>query len=181
MKLNYYPIRLLCHSLKIFECILANGIRDFIQITINRTGLVKSPRFGITHGEASLSLQYISESKEAFHRVPHKFIWYALWQHLVDNALYLYRYSSRRCPLLTVCLLMDIVTRHSTNLMIHADIFLASHNKPGPKPLVQIYNRMNESNSLTIDSNETLWRWFTHQLNLDEVTFHNRRSLRSTH
>lgn len=95
---NYRPIRLLCHTMKIFERILDQRIREIVRLKINQCGFVKGT--GTTdaifaarqlmekHREKQkpLHLAFLDLEK-AFDRVPHKLIWYALRDHEVPEHL----------------------------------------------------------------------------------------------
>ena len=86
---NYRPIRLLSHTLKIFERVLDARIRECVKITPNQTGF--RPGCGTTdaifalrilaekHREKKLPLHIaFVDLEKAFDRVPHDLIWYSL-------------------------------------------------------------------------------------------------------
>ena len=86
---NYRPIRLLSHTLKIFERVLDARIRECVEITPNQTGF--RPGCGTTdaifalrilaekHREKKLPLHIaFVDLEKAFDRVPHDLIWYSL-------------------------------------------------------------------------------------------------------
>ncbi|EYB87852.1 hypothetical protein Y032_0256g368 [Ancylostoma ceylanicum] len=95
---NYRPIRLLSHSMKIFERIIDRRIRDIIRVSTNQCGFVAN--CGTTdaihaarlliekHREKQkpLHLAFLDLEK-AFDRVPHEAIWYALRWHGVPEEL----------------------------------------------------------------------------------------------
>jgi hypothetical protein len=81
---NYRPIRLLSHTMKIFERVIDRRIRDTVQLTSNQCGFVKKcgtiDRLLIEkHREKQqpLHLAFLDLEK-AFDRVPHDVIWFAL-------------------------------------------------------------------------------------------------------
>ncbi|EYC44370.1 hypothetical protein Y032_0463g1909 [Ancylostoma ceylanicum] len=86
---NYRPIRLLSHTMKIFERIIDRRIREIVQLSSNQCGFV--PGCGTTDAihAARLLIEKHREKKKplhlafldlekAFDRVPHEVIWYAL-------------------------------------------------------------------------------------------------------
>lgn len=86
---NYRPIRLLSHTLKIFERVLDKRIRGCVEITPNQTGF--RPGCGTTdaifalrtlaekHREKKLPLHVaFVDLEKAFDRVPHELIWFSL-------------------------------------------------------------------------------------------------------
>lgn len=87
--LNYRPIRLLCHAMKIFEQILDASLRPFVTITPNQCGFIRScGTTDVIHAAWLLLEKYREKNRSlhmafvdletAFNRVPHKFIWHAL-------------------------------------------------------------------------------------------------------
>uniref|UniRef100_A0A914WEF4 Reverse transcriptase domain-containing protein n=1 Tax=Plectus sambesii TaxID=2011161 RepID=A0A914WEF4_9BILA len=94
--LNYRPIHLLCHTMKIFKQILDTWIRAIIKITPNQCGFV--PRCGTTdaiHAARLLLEKHREKNKtvhtafldleKAFDRVLHELIWHALRSHGVPE------------------------------------------------------------------------------------------------
>lgn len=114
---NYRPIRLLCHTMKIFERILDNRLRQIITITPNQCGFVKGRGTTDAMHAARLLLEKHRERnttihmafldlEKAFDRVPHDLIWLALRSHGVPEAYIqwirlVYRgvSSAVRCPM----------------------------------------------------------------------------------
>uniref|UniRef100_A0A914WDC8 Reverse transcriptase domain-containing protein n=1 Tax=Plectus sambesii TaxID=2011161 RepID=A0A914WDC8_9BILA len=113
---NYRPIRLLCHSMKIFERVLDRRIRSIVTISTNQCGFVKGCGTTDAIHAARLLLEKHREKQKkvhvsfldlekAFDRVPHELIWYALRSHGVPEAyvrwvqlLYTDVSSIIRCP-----------------------------------------------------------------------------------
>uniref|UniRef100_W5NL76 ribonuclease H n=1 Tax=Lepisosteus oculatus TaxID=7918 RepID=W5NL76_LEPOC len=112
---NYRPIRLLCHTMKIFERVLDAQLSTIVDISPNQCGFVKN--CGTTdaiHAARLLMERHHKKRKtihmvfldleKAFDRVPHDLIWLALRQHHVPEAyvswtklLYQKASSSVRC------------------------------------------------------------------------------------
>lgn len=95
---NYRPIRLLSHTLKIFERVIDGRLRNIIQLHSNQCGFVKGR--GTTdaifaarqllekHHEKRKSLHMaFLDLEKAFERVPRQLIWYALRDHGVPELL----------------------------------------------------------------------------------------------
>jgi Reverse transcriptase (RNA-dependent DNA polymerase)/Endonuclease/Exonuclease/phosphatase family len=94
---NYRPIRLLCHSMKIFERIIDARIRNIVTITPNQCGFVKGRGTTDAIHAARLLLEKHREKnktvhmafldlEKAFDRVPHDLIWHSLRSHHVPEA-----------------------------------------------------------------------------------------------
>uniref|UniRef100_A0A7I4Y565 Reverse transcriptase domain-containing protein n=1 Tax=Haemonchus contortus TaxID=6289 RepID=A0A7I4Y565_HAECO len=93
----YRPIRLLSHSMKIFERIVDSRIRDIVELTNNQCGFVA----GCSTIDAIHATRLLEKYREkrrpvhlafldlekAFDRVPRDVIWYALRQHGVPEEL----------------------------------------------------------------------------------------------
>jgi hypothetical protein len=112
---NYRPIRLLCHTMKIFERVLDARLRSIVDISPNQCGFIKN--CGTTdaihaarllmerHREKRKSIHMaFLDLEKAFDRVPHDLIWLALRLHNVPEAyvnwtkiLYQTATSSVRC------------------------------------------------------------------------------------
>ena len=95
---NYRPIRLLSHTMKIFERVLDKRIRDIVNITVNQAGFVKGCGTTDAIHVARLLIEKYREKhrplhvafldlEKAFDRVPHDLIWYALRCHQVPEEL----------------------------------------------------------------------------------------------
>ncbi|EYB89153.1 hypothetical protein Y032_0235g3182 [Ancylostoma ceylanicum] len=95
---NYRPIRLLSHSMKIFERIIGRRNRDIIRLTTDQCGFVAN--CGATdaiHAESLVIEKHREKQKplhlaflnleKAFNRVPHEIIWYALRCHGIPEEL----------------------------------------------------------------------------------------------
>lgn len=113
---NYRPIRLLCHSMKIFERILDGRLRNITEITTNQCGFVKGCGTTDAVHAVRLLMEKHREKKQplhlafldlekAFDRVPHALIWHALRDHGVPEAyvgwvqmMYRNVTSRVRCP-----------------------------------------------------------------------------------
>ncbi|EYC32640.1 hypothetical protein Y032_0002g1011 [Ancylostoma ceylanicum] len=95
---NYRPIRLLSHSMKIFERIIDRRVRDIIRVSTNQCGLVANRGTTDAIHAARLMIEKDCEKQKplhmafldlekAFDRVPHEAIWYALRWHVVPEKL----------------------------------------------------------------------------------------------
>lgn len=95
---NYRPIRLLSHTMKVFERIIDNRIREIVRLSVNQTGFVKNCSTTDAIHAARLLFEKHREKKihlhaafldleKAFDRVPHDLIWFALRQHGVPEEL----------------------------------------------------------------------------------------------
>ena len=93
---NYRPIRLLCHTMKIFEQIINNRIGHIVTITPNQCGFVRgSSTTDAIHAVRLLVERHREKNKsihvafldleKAFDRVPHDLIWHSLRSHLVPE------------------------------------------------------------------------------------------------
>ncbi|EYC11993.1 hypothetical protein Y032_0048g1551 [Ancylostoma ceylanicum] len=95
---NYRPIRLLSHTMKIFERIIDSRIRDIVRLSSNQCGIVSN--CGTTdaihcvrlliekHREKQKSShRAFLDLEKAFDRVPREVIWYALRRHAVPEEL----------------------------------------------------------------------------------------------
>ncbi|VDP04383.1 unnamed protein product [Heligmosomoides polygyrus] len=97
---NYRPIRLLSHSMKIFERIVDGRIRDIVQLSTNQSGFVAgSGTIDAIHAasvpvernrekQKPLHLAFLDlRLEKAFDHVPREVIWYTLRQHGVPEEL----------------------------------------------------------------------------------------------
>ena len=95
---NYRPIRLLSHTMKVFERVLDKQIRDLVQLTTNQAGFVKgcgttgaihTARLLVERHREKLRPLHVAflDLENAFDRVPHELIWHALRQHQVPEEL----------------------------------------------------------------------------------------------
>lgn len=95
---NYRPIRLLSHTMKVFERILDRRLRELVDISRNQCGFVKGCGTTDAIHAARLLLEKHREKnkpihlvfidlEKAFDRVPRDVIWYALRQHGVPEEL----------------------------------------------------------------------------------------------
>lgn len=112
---NYRPIRLLCHTMKIFERIIDARIRAIVEISPNQCGFVKGCGTTDAIHAARLLMERHREKRRAIHvafldlekafdRVPHDLIWLSLRKHKVPEVyvrwikmLYAGATSSVRC------------------------------------------------------------------------------------
>ncbi|XGW06745.1 hypothetical protein V3C99_016790, partial [Haemonchus contortus] len=94
----YRPIRLLSHSMKIFERIVDSRIRDIVELTTNQCGFVAGcSTIDAIHATRLLLEKHREKRRpihlafldleKAFDRVPRDVIWYALRQHGVPEEL----------------------------------------------------------------------------------------------
>jgi hypothetical protein len=93
---NYRPIRLMSHTLKIFERVIDRRLRAQLQITANQCGFVKgASTTDAIHAARLLMEKHREKNKplhaafldleKAFDRVPHEVIWWALRKHNVPE------------------------------------------------------------------------------------------------
>jgi len=93
---NYRPIRLLCHSMKIFERVLDARLRRIITTTPNQCGCVKGSGTSDAIHAVRIMIERQSEKnltvhtsfldlEKAFDWVPHDLIWHALRSHGVPE------------------------------------------------------------------------------------------------
>ncbi|VDO94808.1 unnamed protein product, partial [Heligmosomoides polygyrus] len=106
---NYRPIRLLSHSMKIFERIVDGRIRDIVQLSSNQCGFVAGCGTVDAIHAARLLIEKHREKQrpvhiafldleKAFDRVPREVIWYALRQHNVPEELIEWVRMLYSCP-----------------------------------------------------------------------------------
>uniref|UniRef100_A0A914WXY9 Reverse transcriptase domain-containing protein n=1 Tax=Plectus sambesii TaxID=2011161 RepID=A0A914WXY9_9BILA len=95
---NYRPIRLLSHTMKIFERIIDSRIRTIVQLSVNQCGFVKRcGTIDAIHAARLLFERHREKAKQlhtafldlekAFDRVPHSLIWYSLRKRSVPEEL----------------------------------------------------------------------------------------------
>uniref|UniRef100_A0A7I4YN09 Reverse transcriptase domain-containing protein n=1 Tax=Haemonchus contortus TaxID=6289 RepID=A0A7I4YN09_HAECO len=95
---RYRPIRLLSHSMKIFERIVDSRIRDIVELTTNQSGFVSGcSTIDATHATRLLLEKHREKRRpvhlafldleKAFDRDPRDVVWYALRQHGVPEEL----------------------------------------------------------------------------------------------
>ncbi|EYC33056.1 hypothetical protein Y032_0002g578 [Ancylostoma ceylanicum] len=95
---DYRPIRLLFHSMNVFEHVLDRHIRDIVSLLTNQYGFVaKRSTTDAIHAVRLLIEKHREKQKalhiafldleKAFDRVPHELIWYALRKHAVPEEL----------------------------------------------------------------------------------------------
>ena len=93
---TYRPIRLLCHTMKIFERVIDARIRSIVEVTPNQCGFVKgSGTINAIHAVRLLMERHLEKRipihfafldlEKAFDRIPHGLTWYALRQHDVPE------------------------------------------------------------------------------------------------
>ncbi|EYC40844.1 hypothetical protein Y032_0594g424 [Ancylostoma ceylanicum] len=95
---NYRPIRLLPHTMKIFERIVDRRIREIVELSSNQCGFVKNcSTTNAIHAARLLVEKHLEKNaplhvafldlEKAFDRVPHEVIWYSLRIHGVPEEL----------------------------------------------------------------------------------------------
>jgi len=93
---TYRPIRLMSHTLKIFERVIDRRLREIVKISENQCGFVKGAGTTDAIHAARLVLEKHREKnnpvhvafldlEKAFDRVPHEVIWWALRKHQVSE------------------------------------------------------------------------------------------------
>ncbi|EYC10880.1 hypothetical protein Y032_0053g2350 [Ancylostoma ceylanicum] len=93
---TYRPIRLLCHTMKIFERILDSRLRDIVEVSRNQCGFVKKcSTTDAIHAVRLLTEKHREKKKtvhlafldleKAFDRVPRELIWLSLRAHGVPE------------------------------------------------------------------------------------------------
>ncbi|VDP11736.1 unnamed protein product [Heligmosomoides polygyrus] len=106
---NYRPIRLLSHSMKIFERILDSRIREIVKLSSNQCGFVAGcGTIDAIHAARLLVEKHREKQRpvhlafldleKAFDRVPREVIWYALRQHGVPEELVEWVRMLYSCP-----------------------------------------------------------------------------------
>uniref|UniRef100_A0A914X3M2 Reverse transcriptase domain-containing protein n=1 Tax=Plectus sambesii TaxID=2011161 RepID=A0A914X3M2_9BILA len=106
---NYQPIRLLSHTMKIFERIIDSRIRTIVQLSINQCGFVKRcGTIDAIHAARLLFERHSEKTKQlhtafldldkAFDRVPHSLIWYSLRKRSVPEELVSWVQLLYQCP-----------------------------------------------------------------------------------
>ncbi|KAK6761268.1 hypothetical protein RB195_022361 [Necator americanus] len=93
---SYRPIRLLCHTMKVFERILEARLRKIVSVSLNQCGFVKdcstidaihAVRILLEkHREKNRSVHLASlDLEKAFDRVPHELLWMSMRSHRVPE------------------------------------------------------------------------------------------------
>ncbi|KAK6763040.1 hypothetical protein RB195_023658 [Necator americanus] len=93
---SYRPIRLLCHTMKVFERVLEARLRKIVSVSLNQCGFVKDcSTIDATHAvrillekhrekNHSVHLAFLDLEK-AFDRVPHELLWMSMRSHRVPD------------------------------------------------------------------------------------------------
>ncbi|KAK6735583.1 hypothetical protein RB195_018663 [Necator americanus] len=92
---SYRPIRLLCHTMKIFERVLEARLRKIVSVSLNQCGFVKDCSTIAVHAvriflekhrkkNRSVHLAFLDLEK-AFDRVPHELLWMSMRSHRVPE------------------------------------------------------------------------------------------------
>ncbi|KAK6763221.1 hypothetical protein RB195_023798 [Necator americanus] len=93
---SYRPIRLLCHTMKVFERVLEARLRKIVSVSLNQCGFVKdcSTMDAIhavrilleKHREKNRSVHLaFLDLEKAFDRVPHELLWMSMRSHRVPE------------------------------------------------------------------------------------------------
>ncbi|KAK6737186.1 hypothetical protein RB195_019713 [Necator americanus] len=92
---SYRPIRLLCHTMKIFERVLEARLRKIVSFSLNQCGFVKdcstmdaihAARILEKHREKNRSVHLaFLDLEKAFDRVPHELLWMSMRSHRVPE------------------------------------------------------------------------------------------------
>ncbi|KAK6735072.1 hypothetical protein RB195_018332 [Necator americanus] len=93
---SYRPIRLLCHTIKVFERVLEARLRKIVSVSLNQCGFVKDcSTIDAIHAvrillekhrekNRSVHLAFLDLEK-AFDRVPHELLWMSMRSHRVPE------------------------------------------------------------------------------------------------
>ncbi|ETN68607.1 reverse transcriptase [Necator americanus] len=92
----YRPIRLLCHTMKVFERVLEARLREIVSVSLNQCGFVKdcstvdaihAVRILLEkHREKNRSVHLaFLDLEKAFDRVPHELLWMSMRSHRVPE------------------------------------------------------------------------------------------------
>ncbi|ETN75316.1 reverse transcriptase [Necator americanus] len=93
---SYRPIRLLCHTMKVFERVLEARLRKIVSVSLNQCGFVKdcstvdaihAVRILLEkHREKNRSVHLaFLDLEKAFDRVPHELLWMSMRSHRVPE------------------------------------------------------------------------------------------------
>ncbi|KAK6741987.1 hypothetical protein RB195_009702 [Necator americanus] len=93
---SYRPIRLLCHTMKVFERVLEARLRKIVSVSLNQCGFVKdcstidaiyAVRILLEkHREKNRSVHLaFLDLEKAFDRVPHELLWMSMRSHSVPE------------------------------------------------------------------------------------------------
>ncbi|ETN83858.1 hypothetical protein NECAME_07150 [Necator americanus] len=93
---SYRPIRLLCHTMKVFERVLEARLRKIVSVSLNQCGFVKDcSTINAIHAARILLEKHREKNRsvhltfldleEAFDRVPHELLWMSIRSHRVPE------------------------------------------------------------------------------------------------
>ena len=93
---SYRPIRLLCHTMKVFERVLEARLRKIVSVSLNQCGFVKDrSTIDAIHAVRILLEKHRKKNRnvhlafldleKAFDRVPHELLWMSLRSHGVPE------------------------------------------------------------------------------------------------
>ncbi|KAK6757912.1 hypothetical protein RB195_015624 [Necator americanus] len=93
---SYRPIRLLCHTMKVFERVLEARLRKIVSVSLNQCGFVKDcSTMDAIHAVRILLEKHREKNRsvhlaflyleKAFDRVPHELLWMSMRSHRVPE------------------------------------------------------------------------------------------------
>ncbi|KAK6744595.1 hypothetical protein RB195_011367 [Necator americanus] len=172
---SYRPIRLLCHTMKVFERVLEARLRKIVSVSLNQCGFVKDcSTIDAIHAvrillekhrekNRSVHLAFLDLEK-AFDRVPHELLWMSMRSHRVPEEyvrwaklLYAKPTSVVRCAAGTSRPLPveEIEKQHPWTLLFADDVMLASESRGNLQKQVQSWKDRLQKYGLRLNTSKT--------------------------
>ncbi|KAK6756135.1 hypothetical protein RB195_014491 [Necator americanus] len=169
---SYRPMRLLCHTMKVFERVLEARLRKIVSVSLNQCGFVKDcSTIDAIHAvrillekhrekNRSVHLAFLDLEK-AFDRVPHELLWMSMRSHRVPDEyvlwtklLYAKPTSVVRCAAGT-SRPFPVQKQHPWTLLFADDVMLASESRDDLQKQVQSWKDQLQQYGLRLNTSKT--------------------------
>ncbi|KAK6756136.1 hypothetical protein RB195_014491 [Necator americanus] len=171
---SYRPMRLLCHTMKVFERVLEARLRKIVSVSLNQCGFVKDcSTIDAIHAvrillekhrekNRSVHLAFLDLEK-AFDRVPHELLWMSMRSHRVPDEyvlwtklLYAKPTSVVRCAAGTSRPFpVQVGKQHPWTLLFADDVMLASESRDDLQKQVQSWKDQLQQYGLRLNTSKT--------------------------